>query len=123
MNDQRVSWSQRQFVGRLTLSGTAGLIDLRPEPVAAEPPPETTRIRLVRSPAICISPLYLAEELLRLEGFTEVEYVQFNSGNLFTQAVAAEQVDFALNFIRPLVVSVEQPRVGGLHHEYRRHAA
>jgi NitT/TauT family transport system substrate-binding protein len=108
MNEQRANWSRREFMSRLALAGTAGLLELRPEPVAAEPPPETTRIRLVRSPAICISPLYLAEELLRLEGFTEVEYVQFKTGNLFTQAVAAGQVDLALNFIGPLVVSVEE---------------
>ena len=74
----------------------------------AEPPPETTRIRLPRSPAICISPLYLAEELLRLEGFTEVEYVEFKTGNLFTPAVAAGQVDLALNFIGPLVMSIDE---------------
>src|SRR5438067_8210832 len=108
MSDPRASWSRRKFVNRLTLAGTAGLVGLRPEPVAAEPPPETTRIRLVRSPAICISPLYLAEEFLRLEGFTEVEYVQFKTGNLFTPAVAAGQVDVALNFIGPLVVSAEE---------------
>src|SRR5881296_4603679 len=108
MSDPRASWSRRKFVNRLTLAATAGLFGLRPEPVAAEPPPETTRIRLVRSPAICISPLYVAEELLRLEGFTDVEYVPFKSGNLFTQAVGAGQVDFALNFIGPLVISVDQ---------------
>ncbi len=108
MSNLYESWTRREFVSRSTLAGTAGLLGLRPEPVAAEPLPETTRIRLVRSPAICISPLYLAEELLRLEGFTEVEYVQFQTGNLFTQAVAAGQVDFALNFIGPLVVSMEE---------------
>jgi NitT/TauT family transport system substrate-binding protein len=99
---------ERRAVLRALSAGIIGSVSgVRPG-FAAEPPPETTRIRLVRSPAICISPLYLAEELLRLEGFTEVEYVQFKSGNLFTQAVAAGQVDLALNFIGPLVVSVEQ---------------
>lgn len=108
MSDQPENWSRREFVGRSMLAGTAGLLGLGPEPVAAEPPPETTRIRLVRSPAICISPLYVAEELLRLEGFTDVEYVEFKTGNLFTQAVSAGQVDLALNFIGPLVVSVDE---------------
>jgi NitT/TauT family transport system substrate-binding protein len=92
----------------MTLATTVGLFGLRPGPVGAEPPPETTRIRLVRSPAICISPIYLAEDLLRSEGFTEIEYVPFKTGNLFTQAVAAGQVDMALNFIGPLVVSLEE---------------
>src|SRR5262245_7900031 len=102
MSDLGESWGRRQFVGRLTMAAAAGLLGLRSEPVAAEPPPETTRIRLVRSPAICITPIYLAEDLLRLEGFTEIEYVQFKTSNLFTQAVAAGQVDVALNFIGPL---------------------
>ena len=48
-------------------------------PAAAEPPPETTKIRLVRVPAICLAPEYLAEELLRLEGFTDVEYVEITT--------------------------------------------
>jgi NitT/TauT family transport system substrate-binding protein len=107
MSDRREGWSRREFVGGMTLAGTVGLLGIRPELVAAEPPPETTRIRLVRSPAICISPLYLAEELLRLEGFTEIEYVRM-TGNLFTQAVAAGQVDVAMNFIGPLVISVDE---------------
>src|SRR5260370_41450496 len=80
---------------------------LRPEPVVAEPPPETTRIRLVRSPAICISPLYLAEELLRLEGFTEIEYVRM-TGNLLTQAVAAGRGDGAMHFISPPALSLDR---------------
>jgi hypothetical protein len=46
-----------------------------PSRAAAEPPPEVTKIRLVKIPAICLAPEYLAEELLRLEGFTDIEYV------------------------------------------------
>ena len=92
----------------LGAAGAAGLLGHARTSLGAEPPPETTRIRLPRSPAICISPLYLAEELLRLEGFTEVEYVEFKTGNLFTPAVAAGQVDLALNFIGPLVMSIDE---------------
>jgi NitT/TauT family transport system substrate-binding protein len=46
-----------------------------PGTAAAEPPPEVTKIRLVKNPGICLAPQYLAEELLRLEGFSQVEYV------------------------------------------------
>ena len=67
-------WSRREFLG-MTLAGTAGLLGLKPESLAAEPPPETTRIRLVRIPEICIAPQYIAEELLKAEGFTDVQYV------------------------------------------------
>ena len=62
--------SRRRFLGRLTLAGTSGLLGLRPRPVTAEPPIETTRIRLVHDPSICVTPQYLAEELLRADGFS-----------------------------------------------------
>ena len=42
----------------------------------AEAPPEVNKIRLVHTPGICLSPQYLAEEFLRLEGFSEIEYVE-----------------------------------------------
>jgi len=43
---------------------------------AVGPPPEVSRIRLVRTPAICLAPAYLSQELLRLEGFRDVEYTE-----------------------------------------------
>ena len=58
-------FSRRRFLEGVTLAGTAGLLGLRPGSVAAEPPPETTRIRLVQIPSICQAPSYVADELLR----------------------------------------------------------
>lgn len=46
-------WSRREFLSGLTMVGTAGFLGLHPGPVAAEPLPETTKIRLVQIPAIC----------------------------------------------------------------------
>ena len=46
-----------------------------PRIAAAEPPPEITKIRLVHGAFLCYAPQYLAEELLRMEGFTEIEYI------------------------------------------------
>src|SRR6478672_5712229 len=43
--------------------------------VAADPPPETTRIRIQDAPIACFAPLYIAQALLQAEGFTQVEYV------------------------------------------------
>jgi NitT/TauT family transport system substrate-binding protein len=73
-------WTRRRFLGGLTVAGTAGLLGLHARPGTAEPPPETTRLRLVKSPAICLSPEYLAEDLLRLEGFSEIDYVESEKG-------------------------------------------
>jgi NitT/TauT family transport system substrate-binding protein len=64
-------FSRRSFLGGLTLAGTAGLLGLRSAPTAAEPPPETTRVRVVHGPAVCEAPALVAEELLRGEGFTK----------------------------------------------------
>jgi NitT/TauT family transport system substrate-binding protein len=59
----------------------------------AEPPPETTKVRLVTAPSICTAPVRLSEDLLPLEGFTEVEYVglQTHTG---PDLVAAGEADF-----------------------------
>ena len=70
-------FSRRTFLANASALGAASLFPL-PCSVAAEPPPETTHIRLVRSAAICLAPQYLAEELLHLEGFSEVSYVEIN---------------------------------------------
>ena len=98
--------SRRRFLGRLTLAGTAGLLGLHYRPVAAEPPPETTTIRLVRSPAICIAPYYIAGELLQGEGFTEVHHFQMEA-QLSTQALLSGEVDIVLNFVGPLLVRLD----------------
>src|SRR5256885_10286819 len=67
---------RRDFIkstGALLTSAALFGYDLRA--AIAEPAPEITRIRLVQSAAICLAPEYLAEELLRLEGFSQVDYV------------------------------------------------
>jgi NitT/TauT family transport system substrate-binding protein len=98
--------SRRRFLGGLTLAGTVGFLGLRPGRVAAEPPLETTKLRLAQSPSLCISPVYVAEDLLQGEGFTDVQYVRM-AGELFTPAVVSGEVDIALNFVGPLLIQVE----------------
>ena len=63
------------FLANTSALGAGSLLGL-PRTAASEPPLETRRIRLVHAPAICLAPQYLAEDLLRLEGFSDVEYVQ-----------------------------------------------
>src|SRR5438477_13127207 len=70
--------SRRRFLSRASALGAASL--LRPlHAGAADPPPETSRIRLVKNPAICLAPEYVAEELLRLEGFSQIEYAEIHT--------------------------------------------
>jgi NitT/TauT family transport system substrate-binding protein len=98
-------FSRRRFLGG-TLAGMAGLLGVPPRPVAAEPPPETTRLRVGRLPGICGAPLFMAEEFLPGEGFTEVQYVDLH-GSSFPQATAAGEVDFGSNFIGPTLTRLE----------------
>jgi NitT/TauT family transport system substrate-binding protein len=98
-------WTRREFLDGLTLTGTAALLGLHPKPLAAEPPLETTRIRLTQISGICVAPQYVAEELLRSEGFTEVQYVQVG----FTpyKAFSAGEVDISMAFAAPFIMQVE----------------
>ena len=47
-NQRSEGWSRREFLTKVALAGTAGYLGLERSSLAAEPPPETTRIRLIR---------------------------------------------------------------------------
>ena len=107
MSDQHARQvSRRMFLGGLTLLGTTAFLGLSPRSSAAEPPPETTKIRLGHSTAICVAPLYVAAELLPGEGFTEVQYIKTGQ-EVFAQAMGAGEIDIALNFSGPLLPRLE----------------
>lgn len=100
-------FSRRRFLGGVTLVGMAGLLGLRPGRGAAEPPPETMKLRLVRTPGICVAPEYLAEALLQGEGFTAVQYVKIESLPAKSTALAAGEVDLTLLFSGPFLLQLE----------------
>jgi NitT/TauT family transport system substrate-binding protein len=99
--------SRREFLGGLTLTGTAGLLGLHSSPVAAEPPPETTRLRLVQVPTICQAPQYVAEELLRGEGFTDLQYVKKEGTRGIEMALAAGEADINMHFAAPTIIRLD----------------
>jgi NitT/TauT family transport system substrate-binding protein len=94
-------------LGGLALTGTAGLLGLSPRPAAAESPPETRRIRLVRIPSICRAPQYIADDLLRGEGFVDVEYVRKAGGGASAKALAVGEADLSMNFIGPSIIRMD----------------
>ncbi len=108
MRDRRESWTRRAFVGGLTMAGTGGLLGMRPVPVGAEPPPEITTIRLFGA-GLCPAPIYLAEDLLRGEGFTDVKYLTFPEGGVGVyQRLGSGELDIAQWFVAPFVVEVDR---------------
>jgi NitT/TauT family transport system substrate-binding protein len=113
MHDQRAEgWTRRAFFGGLTVAGTVGLLGLRTRRVAAEPPPETTRLKLTKVPSTCRAPQWVAEELLLAEGFTDVQYVKVEAGgkgaDLTGSALISGQVDLSMQFIGPSILQVDE---------------
>ena len=71
----QIGQSRRQFLTTLSFVGMTGLLRASETP-AAEATLETTTVRLVNDRSICIAPEYVADELLRAEGFTDIRYVK-----------------------------------------------
>jgi NitT/TauT family transport system substrate-binding protein len=90
--------TRREFVNGVALAGAAGALGFGRELLAAEAPPETTRIRILISPAICFAPLYVAEDLLRAEGFTDVQYVKADGGLNDEKMIAKGEADLMAGF-------------------------
>ena len=89
--------TRRHFLESLSLAGTAGLLGARQSP-AAEEGLETTSVRLLKGTPICGAPVYVAEELLRAEGFTDIRYVEPASGLTANEAVGRGDIDFISGF-------------------------
>ncbi len=101
-------WSRRDFLGGLTLAGTAGFLGLRTGPAAAEPRPETTRVRLVNYAEICSgTPLLVAEDLLKGEGFSDVQYVKMATSPEAYKAVASGDLDFSIGAAPSLIPQLD----------------
>jgi NitT/TauT family transport system substrate-binding protein len=98
--------SRRDFLASVSLAAVADVLGAR-TPLADEGPPETTTIRLRRDPSICAAPTFIAEDLLRAEGFTDVQYVPVKSGPPVAQAIGDGEIDFGLEFAGSLVFRLD----------------
>jgi NitT/TauT family transport system substrate-binding protein len=93
--------------GIAALAGSAGLLGVDAGSAHAEPPPETNRIRLSKIPGICIAPQYVAADLLRAEGFSEITYTKMDAGAGQSKGLASGEIDVAVNFAAPLIVPLD----------------
>jgi NitT/TauT family transport system substrate-binding protein len=103
----RNGWSRRQFLSTTALAGSGALLALRSEGVAADPPPETTKVRLIQRPSICVAPEYVAEDFLRSEGFTDVQYIKKAGAKDIEPALASGEADVSLHFAAPNILRIE----------------
>ena len=65
--------TRRRFLKALSTAGAVSVAGA-PQVLAAGEALETTAVRLVNDTSICIAPEYMAEELLRVEGLTDIRY-------------------------------------------------
>ena len=111
--------TRRTFLRAMALAG-AGNHFGRIATAVAEPSPETSRIRLVKFPGICLAPQYVAEDLLRGEGFTEVQYVEGPGGAAAVyDQVSAGAVDFTQWYGVPFIERIDEGKpvviLAGVH--------
>src|SRR5215472_8393996 len=97
--------SRRRFLTNAAFAGAAGLggFGTSGKSLAAEPPPETTTVRLEKDPGICRAPQYIAEALLRAEGFTDIRHVERDSSAEFNEALAQNDADFGTHYSAELL--------------------
>jgi NitT/TauT family transport system substrate-binding protein len=98
--------SRRRFLSTISSVGAASLVGAR-SPFAQEAPPETTAIRLSKISSICIAPQYVADELLRTEGFSEIHFVATEAGKPAAQSLGRGEIDFTANFSPPLIMAID----------------
>jgi len=97
--------TRRRFLTTLSLAGAAGLVH-PPRGLAEEGALETTTVRLPKVSSICVAPQYVADELLRAEGFTDIRYVA--TGTNAPEAIARGEIDFGSNFAPVLVTGLDR---------------
>jgi NitT/TauT family transport system substrate-binding protein len=106
-NQRNDTWSRREFLGTAVLAGTGSLLGLGSELCAAEPPPETTKLRLIHVPTVCFAPQYIAEELFRSEGFTDIQYIKAPLGIGTGKALASGEADLSMWFNASVIMRID----------------
>src|SRR5215470_1891753 len=108
---------RRDFI--TLLGGAAVILGLKSESAVAEPPLETTRIRIHDAAITCFAPVFIAEELLKAEGFTDVQYVKTPLNEGPTKALAEGKIDITQNdtagHLMELDVGAPVVVLGGIH--------
>jgi NitT/TauT family transport system substrate-binding protein len=110
--------NRRRFLATLSSAGAAGLMG-RSNSLAQEASPETTIIRLAKNQSLCIAPQYVAEDLLRAEGFTTVRYLTTDGGAGQSKMLARGEIDFTLHFSPLLLIPIDAGEkitiIAGIH--------
>ena len=112
----QITQTRRHFLSGAALAGASAVLAARRG--SAEPDLETTSVRLAKIPVICFAPQYVCEDLLRMEGFTDIRYVDTKPSAL-GKDLAEGKFDFASNVTAQNIVFVDSglpiTLIGGIH--------
>jgi NitT/TauT family transport system substrate-binding protein len=121
--------NRRDFLAGASMAVVASALGARTS--VADEGPETTTIRIrvedappavvsgVAENSLCNAPLYITDDLLRVEGFTDIRYILVKSGLPYTQAFTRGEIDFGLltapGIVRRLDAGVPITVLAGVH--------
>ena len=106
-NRRNDHWSRREFLSAAALAGAGTLLGSPNVGIAAEPPPETDKIRVIEPPEICSGTILIAaQELLKAEGFTQLQ-VKRTTAIDGINAVGKGEADFSIWPVPSLVARVD----------------
>jgi NitT/TauT family transport system substrate-binding protein len=105
-------WNRRHFLKAAGAVSSSGLFASASQPAIAEPPPETTKIRVWGGGGVvtCVAPVYAAQDLLlRAEGFTDVQYVEpvDNTSSWPPDSLLSGEADISLSFPPTDILRIE----------------
>src|SRR6516165_9646653 len=98
--------TRRGFLTTLSATCAASLLLGRATAVVQDGPLDTTKIRIAKGSPLCWAPEYVADTLLRAEGFVEIENVIMPPADL-TSALARGEVDVNMHFLPPSIVAID----------------
>ena len=118
MKNRHAHVSRRTFLAGVAGAVAAGAAAWPTSSDASGRELETTRLRMPSTPGICIAPLYVAEDVLRAEGFTDVQYIKVKPDdveNLVASGDADLSVTYGVRLVHRLDSGLPITVVAGVH--------
>jgi NitT/TauT family transport system substrate-binding protein len=103
--EREMAPTRRWLLGAFGLTAGAGMLEL-PFAMADPAALETATVRLVKDQSSCLAPQYVAETLLRDEGFKDISYVEVPDA-LDQEMIARGKADFALDFALKFIQAID----------------
>jgi NitT/TauT family transport system substrate-binding protein len=113
-NSMPIVQNRRRFLTNLAFASAAGLggaavagLGGGGKLLAADAPLEITTIRIEKVPGLCNAPQYVADELLRAEGFSDIRYVVSEVAKPTGEKIARGEVDLSMDLAPLLIMQMD----------------